>query len=391
MIEGGDYRFTVMAGMPPESAKNGTKSGSSGSPFLCLMSGVPMPFDYLRSEAKASRMGTRLMAVVADGDRSRIYLEPTEEQEDIALRAMPWDTPETNLPERALGFRVQEYGMTKWRHLFTDRQLVALTTFSDLVGEARERIRADAVAAGTRENGRFLRDGGTGETAYAEAVGVYLAFAVDRMANTLCTIARWTPDRGQTVTAFARQAIPMTWDFPDVNPFAGAAGDYGVSVDGVIKGLSSSTEPQGSATQNDATIQSVSIGKLVSTDPPYYNNIGYADLSDFFYVWLRRSQRPVFPQLFATLAVPKAEELVATPYRHGSTKKAEAFFLDGMTSAMKRLAEQAHTTFPITIYYAFKQSETTRDSGVANTGWGDFLGGGNPCRFQHQWHVANPN
>ena len=374
VIEDGGYQFTVEVGTPPESAKNGTKSGSSGSPFLCVMSGVPMPFDYLRSEAKAGRMGARLMAVVAEGDRSRVYLEPTEEQENIALSAMPKDTPKTDLPERALGFRVQEYGMTKWRDLFTDRQLVALTTFSDLVAEARDRVQRDAVAAGMRDDGGSpLRDGGTGATAYVEAVGVYLAFAVDRMANTLCTIARWTPDRGQTVTAFARQAIPMTWDFPDVNPFAGAAGDYGVSVDGVIKGLSGSTEPQGFTTQDDATIQSVSIGKLVSTDPPYYDNVGYADLSDFFYVWLRRSLRSVFPDLFATLAVPKTDELVATPYRHGSKEKAEKFFLSGMTLAMQRLANQTHLAFPVTIFYAFKQSESRSDDGVASTGWETFL------------------
>jgi putative DNA methylase len=233
-----------------------------------------------------------------------------------------------------------------------------------------------------------LRDGGTGATAYAEAVRVYLGLAVDRMANTLCTIARWTPERQQTVTAFARQAIPMTWDFPDVNPFASAAGDYAVSVDGVVKGISSTTEPPGFAMQADASTQDTSRDKLVSTDPPYYDNIGYADLSDFFYVWLRRTLKPVFPDLFATLAVPKAEELVATPYRHGSKEKAEQFFLDGMTQAMRRLAAQAHPAFPVTIYYAFKQAETlgARASrprfvaggtpalpGVASTGWETFL------------------
>ena len=375
VIENGSYRFTVKAGNPSEAAGKGTKSGSSGSPFLCLMSGVPMPFDYLRSEAKAGRMGARLMAIVAEGDRSRVYLEPTEEQEKVALSEIPKDTPETNLPERALGFRVQEYGMTKWRDVFTDRQLVALTTFSDLVAEVRNRVQRDAVAAGMPDDGGApLRDGGTGAMAYAEAVGVYLAFAVDRMANTLCTIALWSPTRGQSVTAFSRQALPMTWDFPDVNPFAGAAGDYGVSVGGVVDGLSSSTEPPGVATHKDASTQSISIDKIVSTDPPYYDNIGYADLSDFFYVWLRRSLGPVFPDIFATLAVPKAEELVATPYRHGSREKAEAFFLDGMTVAMQRLATQAHLAFPATIYYAFKQSESRGDTGIASTGWETFLG-----------------
>ena len=373
VMEHGGYRFTVKAGVPPESAKNGTKSGSSGSPFLCLMSGVPMPFDYLRSEAKAGRMGARLMAVVVEGDRSRVYLEPTAEQENIALSAKPKDTPETGLPERALGFRVQEYGMTKWRDLFTPRQLVALTTFSDLVGEARERIRADAVAAGMRDDGVPLRDGGTGETAYAEAVGVYLAFAISKLANTGSSIATWMNDRGAFRETFARQAIPMVWDYAEANPFA----DTGGSLDTVLSKVSMvirafPTWTSGKASQADAAAQVLTDAKVVSTDPPYYDNIGYADLSDFFYVWLRRSLHSLFPDLFATLAVPKAEELVATPYRHGSKERAEAFFLDGMTHAMQRLADQAHPAFPVTIYYAFKQSEI-EGQGITATGWETFL------------------
>ena len=375
VIEGRGYRFVVKVGTPEdaEAAKAGTKAGGSGKPFLCLMSGTPMPFEYLRSEAKSGRMGERLMAIVAEGDRGRVYLTPTSEHEAVAEEAEPKWTPDTNLPERALGFRVQEYGMTMWRDLFTPRQLVALTTFSDLVAEAMERVERDAATADLSNDERPLRDGGTGTTAYAETVGVYLAFALNRMTNTICTIARWTPDRGQTVTAFARQAISMTWDFPDVNPFAGAAGDYGVSVDGVIKGMTSATEPNGFATQQNADCQPISIDKIVSTDPPYYDNVGYADLSDFFYVWLRRTVRPVFPTLFATLAVPKSEELIATPYRHGSREEAETFFMDGMTKAMQRLAEQSHPAYPVTIYYAFKQSETKGDTGTASTGWETFL------------------
>ncbi len=375
VIEGRGYRFTVKAGALPDISvtRRGTKSGGSGSNFLCLMSGAPATFGYLRAEAKDSGMRARLMAVVAEGDGGRVYLSPTADMESLARSASPEDVPETYLPAKALGFRVQEYGMTKWRDLFTPRQLVALTTFSDLVGEARERIRLDAADAGLADDGVPLRDCGTGATAYSEAVGVYLALAIDRMANTLCTIARWTTGREQTVTAFGRQAIPMTWDFPDVNPFAGAAGDYGVSVDGVTKALSGSSEPQGFTTQNDAVTQSVSIDKIVSTDPPYYDNIGYADLSDFFYVWLRRSLRSVFPDLFATLAVPKDEELIASPYRHGSKEDADEFFLNGMTRAMRRLSEQAHPAFPVTIYYAFKQSEKKGDKGKGNTGWETFL------------------
>ncbi len=374
VIEGDSYRFTVRMGKPRdmETAKSGTRL-ARGS-FRCLFSNVPIPYKYIDEEANTGRMGTRMMAIVAQGDQRRVYLPPTDKMEAVALAAQPTWKPET--PSRgtwASNAQGRRYGFETFGDYFTSRQLVALTTFSDLIQEARERAKHDALAAGLLDDGCSLDAGGTGAIAYADAMAVYLAFAIDRMANTLCTIARWTSDRQQTVTVFARQAIPMTWSYPEVNPFASAAGDYAVSVDGVIKGISSTTEPPGFAKQADASTQDTSQDKLISTDPPYYDNIGYADLSDFFYIWLRRSLKPVFPDLFATVAVPKAEELVATPYRHGSKEKAETFFLDGMTRAMHRLAEQAHPAFPVTIYYAFKQSESDGDEGTTNTGWDTFL------------------
>ncbi len=376
VIENGGYRFTVRVGKPmdAEAVKRGTKSGSSRSSFLCLMSGTPMPFEYLRSEAKAGRMGTRLMALVAEGNRGRVYLSPTAEMEATALNAKPKDAPETNLPAKALGFRVQGYGMTKWRDLFTPRQLVALTTFSDLVGEARERVFRDAITAGLPNDGRPLLDQGAGATAYAEAVGTYLALTVSRQANRGCTISFWDNTGQKIQQAFARQALPMTWDFCESNPFSDSSGNWLGQLEFPAECIDAAlTEVPGFALLQDAQQQSLSTDKLVSTDPPYYDNIGYADLSDFFYVWLRRSMRTVFPDLFATLAVPKAEELVATPFRHGSKEKAEEFFLDGMTQAMHRLSEQAHPGFPVTIYYAFKQSESESELGTASTGWESFL------------------
>ena len=373
VIEDGGYRFTVKVGATPEAAKLGTTAGKR-SAFLCLMSGVPMPFEYLRSEAKAGRMSSRLMAVIAEGNRGRVYLEPTREQEDIARAATPNDPPETNLPERALSFRVQEYGMTKWRDLFTERQLVVLTTFSDLVTEARELVRQHAVAAGVPDDGVSLRDGGTGTTAYADAVAVYLGFLVDQLTNHSSTICGWHVNNTQLRNTFARQALPMTWDYAESNPFCNSTGSFNNLWERQVKGFATlGNGICGTSSQSDASQNEISVGKVISTDPPYYDNIGYADLSDFFYVWLRRSLMSSFPDLFATLAVPKAEELVATPYRHGSREKAEAFFLNGMTLAMQRLTEQSHSACPVTIYYAFKQSETEGESGVVNTGWATFL------------------
>lgn len=377
VIEGGSYRFTVNLGMPKDAAaaKYGTKSGTSGSSFFCLMSGTPLPFEYLRQEAKAGRMGFRLMALVAEGGRGsgRVYLLPTLEMEAIARSAQPQDVPETDLPKKALGFRIQEYGMTQWRDLFTPRQLASLTALSDLVKDVRERVTRDALNAGLPPEDKPLDVGGAGARAYADAIAVYLGLTVSKSSNTINALAVWSTSREQSVNLFSRQAIPMAWDFPEVNPFAGAAGDFALSANSVAKSLANCpANLSGVAYQKDA--QNVILGrKLVSTDPPYYDNIGYADLSDFFYIWLRRSLKPVLPDLFATLAVPKAEELIATPYRHGSREKAEAFFLGGMTQAMHRLSEQAHPGFPVTIYYAFKQSETNSKEGTSSTGWETFL------------------
>ena len=375
VMENGSYRFTVKTGEPKDAdaAKRGTKSGGSGSPFLCLISGAPMPFDYLRTEAKAGRMGARLIAIVAEGIRGRVYLNPIARQELVATRVIPDWAPDTALPERALGFRVQEYGMIQWRDLFTPRQLVALTTFSDLVKEAMERVRREAAVAGLPDDDRPLREGGIGATAYTEAVGTFLSLAVGRSANYWSSLTPWGGNF--IVQTFGRQAIPMVWDYAEGNPLSFSTGNWTGALKWIEKVISSTLPAlkEGQAIQCDAQVQSISENKLVSTDPPYYDNIGYADLSDFFYVWLRRSLRPVFPDLFATLAVPKAEELVATPYRHGNKEKAETFFLDGMRQTMRRLDEQTHPGFPVTIYYAFKQSETKGDAGTSSTGWETFL------------------
>lgn len=373
----GGYRFTVRMGKPLDAgaAMRGTKSGSSRTSFLCLMSGAPMSFDYVRLEAKAGRIGARLMAIVAESERGRVYLSPTAEMEAIASSAQPQDVPETELPNKALGFRVQEYGMKRWRDLFTPRQLVAATTFSELVREARELIIRDAIAAGLPDDGKPLAVCGTGATAYSDAISVYLGCALSRLASYNNTICHWNMRGGSVGGIFSRHAIPMSWDYIEINPLEKMSGNWAGGIEWVCDVLSELVPRTtlGLAEQADASSQTLSSGKIVSTDPPYYDNIGYADLSDFFYVWLRQSLRPVYPDLFATLTVPKAEELVATPFRHGDREKAEAFFLAGMTQALHRLAEQAHPAFPVTIYYAFKQSQSDNAEGTTSTGWDTFL------------------
>jgi putative DNA methylase len=378
VIENDGYRFTVKVGKPKDTvaAKNGTKL-SRGANFQCLMSGTPITGEYIKAEGMAGRMGARLMAIVAEGGRGRVYLPPTQMMEAIARQARPEWKPDVEFFQQALGFRIGNYGMAKWSDLFTARQIVALTTFSDLVHEARERVKRDALAAGVPDDGHGIDAGGIGATAYADAVGVYLAFGVDKMSDRHSALCTWdpTPTASGILHTFARQALPMNWDYAEGNPFSEGSGNFDGGIGWIGKVIDTSLPANigGSVVSADASAQGISADKVVSTDPPYYDNIGYADLSDFFYIWLRRSLKCSFPGLFATLAVPKAEELVATPDRHGGRDKAEAFFLNGMTRAMHQLAKQAHPAFPVTIYYAFKQSETKGEAGTASTGWETFL------------------
>ena len=374
VVDGDSYRFKVKVGAPPEEAKEGTKAAGRGANFRCVLSDTPIGGDYIKAEGQAGRMGERLMAIVAEGIRGRVYLAPTQEHEDAARQAQPAWKPSGNVPARLTGGTCVPYGLTEWGDLFTPRQLVALTTFSDLTSEIIATIKNDALTAGFSDDGLGLDAGGTGATAYAEAVGVYLAFATDKVSDRNSSLCAWASLREHARNTFGRQSLPMTWDFAESNPLSDSSGNF----EGGIKSINDALHEikpvvAGRALQADAQTQAISSSKVISTDPPYYDNIAYADLSDFFYVWMRKGLKSTFPDLFATLAVPKTEELVAAAYRHGNKDKAEAFFLDGMTRAMHNLAVKAHAAFPVTIYYAFKQSETKGEAGTSSTGWETFL------------------
>jgi putative DNA methylase len=375
LINNRGYHFVVKVGKPRRPAtKNGTKANGRGANFLCVMSGTPIAADYIKAEGKAGRIGARLMAIVADGDRGRVYLASTAQHEAVAREAMPDWKPDVQFFQQALGFRVGNYGLTKWSDLFTDRQLVALTTLSKLIVEARERIYRDSVAAGLLDDSVALIEGGTGAKAYADAVGLYLAFAVDKVADRNSIECAWATLREHARNTFGRQALPMVWDFAESNPLSDSSGNFDGGIATIASALAGvHTGVLGYSEQAKAQNQDISAAKLISTDPPYYDNVGYADLSDFFYVWLRSTTRSVFPDLFATVSVPKGEELVATPDRHGGRVQAERFFIAGMTQAMHCLAEQSHPAFPVTIYYAFKQTEGDSEDGRTSTGWETFL------------------
>ena len=375
----GSYRFTVKAsGIGVDElarAKSGTTVGKRKA-FQCLISEAPVPYDHIRMEGKAGRMGARLMAVVAEGNRGRVYLEPAEEMEAVSQVVEPTWRPESELPDNPRDFKTPNYGMSSFADLFTDRQLVALTTFSDLVSEAREKVLADALAAGMDADAPRLADGGTGAQAYADAVATYLGCIVGKCSDYWNAIATWMP-RGTVGHLFARQAIPMTWDYPETNPLS----DFHCGWAKLTGWTASSLESVPHFKSSTIVVQQGAAGETrladdatIATDPPYYDNIGYADLSDFFYVWQRRTLRDVWPDLFRRVLAPKDEELVATPYRHGGKASAERFFMDGMAKALRNMHRSCADDFPVTIYYAFKQSEVAKE-GLTSPGWATFLQG----------------
>lgn len=354
----------------------------------CVACKSPVPFDHVRSEAKSGRMGQRLMAIVAEGQKGRAYLSPNSVQENCAIEAKPKWKPDTELPEKALGFRVQAYGMTKHSQLFSDRQLVALTTFSDLVGEAREQVKKHAIESGLKDDGISLENGGTGATAYADAVSVYLAFGVGRASDAWSSIVSWRNSVEATRGTFARQALPMVWDFAEANPFSDSCGNWsGACMEWVVKSIQFlPAQRHGYVIQK--TAQSLALEKtnyLICTDPPYYDNIGYADLSDFFYIWLRKAVIKLDFTFNKTLLTPKSDELIASPFRfNGKKELAKKHFEEGFNKTCGRLRQITDSNFPLVLFYAFKQQEESVEEGdidlksddtASSTGWETMLTG----------------
>jgi putative DNA methylase len=364
VVDGKRVRFEVGGpiGSPPAPAKVGR-----GAKFRCLVCGETAPEEHIKEEGVAGRMDAQLMAIVAEGQRKRIYLPADPKHEIAAQVERPSDVPDTELAGDKRAIWCPLYGLSRHADLFTNRQLIALTTFADLVEEARHVIASDAHARGMPE---------PDAAAYADSVSTYLALGVSRLTDSLNSLVSWSSSRDQARNLFARQGIPMIWDFAEINPFAGAAGDLETSTSSIARAIDSlPAKGLACVDQADATAESTN-SAVVATDPPYYDNIGYADLSDFFYVWLRRMLRRSMPDLFGTVLTPKAEELVATPYRFGGSKaKAKSFFEQGFVKAFKRIQSEQLEGFPVTVFYAFKQSEEDGGDGLASTGWETLLEG----------------
>ena len=342
---------------------------------VCIATGAPIPGSYIKTEANAGRMGQVLLGIVAEGPSGRCYVTADAGQ-TATIPEPSWKPSEqVPIPNHDVD-RLPMYGMSTWADAFTDRQLLALTTFSDLLVDVRATIERDAAAAGLPDDDRAFRNGGTGPVAYADAVVTYLAFVVDKCADYWSSICSWHSSKELIRNTFGRQAIPMTWDFAETNPFSSSTGNWMAMVDWEVKAIQALPKmTEAETAQRDARARIAEVGQcVISTDPPYYDNISYADLSDFFYVWLRRNLGSIWPDECATLLTPKADELIANQYRAGSKKAAHEHFESGMQEVFTQAAKNADPRYPATIFYAFKATEST-DAGVTSTGWETFLHG----------------
>jgi putative DNA methylase len=362
-----------------ESAKEGTKGSRAN--FTCLVSGAAITSEYIKQCGQAGTLGQDLIAIVAEGKGGRRYIAPDEDSKRSAVSSEVAKLASVQreiflsgeTPARLTGGTCHSYGLNQWGKLFTDRQIVGITTFSDLIEKVREKIEQDALAAGLLSDGIKLKEDGRGAKSYAEAISVYLAFGISKATDYHSSLTTWHSGREIIRNTFGRQSLPMTWDFTEANLFSSSTGNWLNCIEWGVKTLENlNPNAFGSVTQNDAQNIVYPLKTVISSDPPYYDNIAYADLSDFFFCWLRKSIKSVYPDVFGVLATPKLEELVATSYRHGGKDAAEKFFLDGMRRAIVNMAKQSSDDFPATIYYAFKQSEVAQE-GVSSTGWATFL------------------
>jgi putative DNA methylase len=374
------WRFDVRTGALPkheeERLKLGTKAGK-GQAFTCVLTGSPIERAYIQREGKSGRLKHRLFAIVVDGRRGRSYLSPDSGHERVAESASSIEavgdaratflSPPTPTRAEITGGVCSAYGLTSWGDLFTDRQIATHLTWIALAKEARTLALRDATAASWAKEGDIA-------DSYASAIQTYLSFAISKVLNIGSAIAGWMNDRGAFRETFARQGMPMVWDFAEANPLADAGGSFYSAIDKGARALAEAPATSGGLIKSLPAQNNSFDGEplIISTDPPYYDNIGYATLSDYFYVWLKHGLDEIWPDLFRRVVSPKDEELVATPARHGGRAQAEAFFMRGMAEAVRAMRGAATDDVPLAIYYAFKQSEAGED-GVTSAGWASFL------------------
>lgn len=382
----GQVRYEVQHNADgPKKGEDGTIKHGKGA--WTVGDGTPFSYDYVRESGKRGEIGAHLIGIVAEGNPGRLYLSPTPEH----IQAAKVDAGDAGIIGEIAAnprwFSPPAYGMREFSDLFTNRQLVALTTLSELVSEARGKILEDALAADIPA-GERLEDGGVGAEAYADAVATYLAFALDKLADLNNSLVGWEPKAQCPRHLFGRQSIPMVWDYAEANPLSKSSGSFITIIQGISKAMKAPFFGVSSSTSNSVSPGNAMAREykdlIVSTDPPYYDNIGYADLSDFFYVWLRKSLRTIYPSVVGTMLTPKADELVANPYRHDGKQGAEKFFVEGFNSVFRRIRQgEANPDVPMTVYYAYKQQDRGKD-GTSSTGWHTLLDG----LIQSGWEIT---
>jgi putative DNA methylase len=371
-----EYEFKIRTGSiaKDEEAllKRGTKTGR-GSNFSCLLTGAPIDEGYVKAEGFAGRLGLKLVATVVESQGKRFYVAATPEHEKAAASVEPDWVPTLEMPKNPRWFSPPEFGFLTYGSLFTKRQLEILNVTSDLIEDVRRRVIEDSVSLGISDDQVAIAEGGVGVRAYAEAICTYLAFAIDRMATYGSTLCKWLTKDNALAPSIPQQAIAMSYDFAEANPFGKSSGEILQCVS-VVSSCIEKSLYDAPAHISECSAQHANIGEncLLATDPPYYDNIGYADISEFFYVWMGKSLKNIWPSHLRRLSTPKDQELVATPYRHGGSEGAESYFISGMKNAIRNLSAGLIDAAPATIYYAFRQTEDDTD-GVSSKGWASFL------------------
>ncbi len=363
--------FEVVDGLPSDDSTMTSKGA------MCPKCGQITPMSAIIDCCKKGNMWNTPMGLVADGGSGRIYLSIPSDQLEVIQPDKPLDYASGEMVDNPRDLHTKRFGLTDFSMLFTNRQLILLSTLTDNVEKIREIAYRDAISAQMSLDAVPLNERGTGALAYSEAIAVYLALVIDKMVDYHSMVCTWHKSKELIRNTFGRQAILMSWDYVEANPFSESTGCLDNAIEWVSKCISKLViNEEGFVFQHNSMDYNDSIKNvMVSTDPPYYDNIAYADLSDFFYIWMRRSLRGIYPEIFSTMLVPKADELVAISSHFNEDKKAaQVFFEEGMKKTFENIFKYASDTIPVTIYYAFKQNESDEnDSGVSSKGWETIL------------------
>jgi len=371
IIDGTSVKYSVEYG---DDSKPGTINSKGAT---CLKCGSPITFKQIRDVASSGKMQSDMMAIVVEGDNKRTYLNASESQVNDSKIDFPTDVPDVLIDGSVPYLQTPKYGMSHYSDMFTNRQLNMIVAFIKNARILREEIEQDALFSGVAK-GDKLYNGGNGAKAYSEAIAVYLSFVISKIVDRGSTICSWDASRDGLRSTFGRQAIPMVWDYAEGNPFSNSSGCFDNMLNWVVECMPTlPVNSQGVVKQINAMDDCLLRDVVVSTDPPYYDNIGYADLSDYFYIWLRCGLKDIYPDVFSTMMVPKADELVAMRHRfNGNAEDAKHFFEDGMLRTFQQINKYARFDVPVTIYYAFKQSETEDDGNHmqrSSSGWETML------------------